>query len=136
MPNIIQYPTTMEEQIDDMTAQELSYSAIHSYCTIEDQVAESELNVPYASLINKYRHFLTSYVGEWELTPDIKRIFMYSPKAMSYHVYGTTELWSVLLDLNNCKSIMEFDLDKVKLYNPYTINTMINEILILEGVIR
>ena len=44
MPNIIQYPATMEEQIDDMTAQELSYSAIHSYCTIEDQVAESELN--------------------------------------------------------------------------------------------
>lgn len=133
---MMDFPATIEEQVEDMQGQELGYPQIHNYCTIDNLVSEETLLVPYSSLINKYRHFLTPYVGNFEVPADLRRAFRYAPKALSYYIYRTTEMWSVLLDLNNCKSTMDFDKEVYKVYDPYNITSMINEILILEGVIK
>nr|DAS58635.1 MAG TPA: hypothetical protein [Caudoviricetes sp.] len=131
---ISEFPSTMEEQIEELTSEELNYRTIHNYVKIDDLVNEESLLVPHVSLINKYRHFLTPYVSEMELEGNTYQSIKYSPKLLSYILYGTTELWSCLLLLNNCKSVIDFDLKTVKIYNPDNIKDMINEILILEGV--
>lgn len=131
---ISEFPTTIEEQVEELTSEELNYRTIHSYLEINDLVNEESLLVPHVSLINKYRHFLTPYVGEMEFDDNTFNQIKYSPKMLSYILYGTTELWPCLLQLNNCKSVIDFNKKTVKVYNPDYIKDMINEILILEGV--
>ena len=60
----------------------------------------------------------------------------YRPKMLSYDLYGTTELWFLLLNLNGCKSIMEFTPKKIKFYDPDRLKSYINEILVLEGILE
>ena len=54
--------------------------------------------------------------------------FKYNPKALSYYLYGTTELWFLILRLNEMYSISEFSNDTIKLYSN-TILRKISEIL-------
>lgn len=131
------FPTTMEQQIAEGEARELSFRTLHTYAKINNLVDEDALVVPFGSLLNKYRHFLKPLVRDFPLPHLLYLRYRYSPKALSFDLYGTTEYWASLMELNNCISISEFDFEEsVKIYDPTKILDMVNEILILEEVIK
>lgn len=129
------FAATIEDQIEDANGHQLAYRNLHTNAEIDNLVTEEKLVVPFGSIINKYRYFLKPLVLEIEFTHEMKMNYHYSPKRLSMDLYGTTEYWAALLELNNCKSVIDFNMDKVKVYDPDTILDMINEILILEEVI-
>ena len=57
--------------------------------------------------------------------------YKWQPKLYCYNVFGTTELWSLLLRVNNLISASEFTLQTFLTFSSKTI-PIINEMLILE----
>ena len=57
--------------------------------------------------------------------------YKFKPKSLSMDLYGTTELWSAILRINDIISISEFSLKKIRLFTT-DILSVLNEVLILE----
>lgn len=130
-------PATIEEQILEGENNELSFRTLHTYANIENAVDEERLVVPFGSLLNKYRHFLKPLVTELPLNHTLYLKYRFSPKTLSLDLYDTTEYWASLMELNNCVSISDFDFEEsIKVYDPTQILDMVNEILILEEIIK
>lgn len=131
------FPASMEEQITNGESQELSFRTLHTYANVKNVVDEERLVVPFGSLLNKYRHFLKPLVRELPLNHTLYLKYRFSPKSLSLDLYDTTEYWASLMELNNCISISDFDFEEsIKVYDPTQILGMVNEILILEEIIK
>lgn len=83
------------------------------------------------NLLDKYRGDLKSYEIFLKLSKDEEKKFFYNPKFLSYELYGTTELWHAILDLNEIYSASQFSMNPLKVYDG-GILTAITEILNLE----
>lgn len=83
------------------------------------------------SLYNKYANEISSILHEVELTDYEYITYRFQPKLFCYHYYGTTELWSLLLKVNNMMSVAQFDKKKIVMFSG-EIFKIISEILILE----
>lgn len=127
------YYSTIQELIDSVKDMEVSYRNLHSNIYINN--GKDIIKIPYKSIIREYLPFFESIVVELPLTPAEVVDYRYKPKKLSYDLYGTTELWSSLLELNNIYSVIEFDLEKVKVFDPKELPKLLNEVLILEDVL-
>jgi hypothetical protein len=85
------------------------------------------LIVPYKSFICKYYHALSDYIIEYEFTDEEYHRYYQSPKLLSTDLYGTPELWSWILYINNCRSVANFTERKVKVFSN-NIDTAITEL--------
>lgn len=67
------------------------------------------------------------------ITMDETRLdhYAYNPKLFSYDIYGTTELWFMILQINEMHSVSEFYKPKIKTYSSRIINQLL-EIFDLE----
>lgn len=128
-------PSTMEEQIEDIMDRDISYRQLHQPVVVKDLVSGINIKVPFSSLTNKYRDFLSKIIIEVDFDDRTTAYYKYKPKRLSEDLYGTTELWSDLLILNNYISITEFIPTRVKAYDPTLLKEYLNEILILENLI-
>ena len=128
--------TYVNDIIEDMKEEEISYNTMHSNAIITDKNSNNTIKIPFMSLTNKYKDFFKKIVIELPLADDEAQIYKLKPKLLSEKLYGTTELWYTLLELNNLKSIIEFDLKTIRLYDPVEYKKYFNEILILEGIIK
>lgn len=79
-----------------------------------------------------------NYLNELGIKPtyivmDDSRLeyYAYNPKLFSYDTYGTTELWFMILQLNEMHSASEFYKPKIKAYSSKIINQLL-EIFDLE----
>lgn len=127
--------THLLDTIYDAKEAEICSKNLHVLATIYDNQTKETIRVPYASILSNYRDFLEPAVVRTKLSEGELMRYRYSPKWLSEHLYGTTELWSVLLDLNGMLSTLDFNRDKIKIYNQHTFNLYLNEILIMEGKI-
>lgn len=127
--------TYVEDMIEDSKEEEISYRTLHTNAFITDKNSNKDMKIPFLSLTNKYRDFLEKIVIEIPLEDDEAQVYKLRPKLLSEKLYGTTELWFTLLELNNLKSIIEFDLKTIRVYDPTEYKKYFNEILILEGII-
>ena len=59
--------------------------------------------------------------------------YKFQPKKYCYDEYGTTELWSLLLKINNMTSAMEFTKKTIKVFDGDRLIEILNDILILEA---
>ncbi len=125
----------ISDQLSDIKKQELSYRKLHSNAFIRDARTDSVIKIPFMSLTNKYKDFLEPYKILIPLSNIEQYTYKYQPKKLSEEMYGTTELWYTLLELNNLKSITEFTPTELYMYDPHKIVDLINEILILEGLL-
>lgn len=57
--------------------------------------------------------------------------YRYQPKKFCFDMYGITELWFLILKINNMVSTLEFDRKTLRVFSP-DITKVINEIMILE----
>ena len=120
--------------IDDLIAYnktlEISHNKLHLKASFTDNY-DNKIIFNYTSLIEKYRYFLQSKIKLIELTDNEYLKYKFKPKMLSADFYGTTELWSSIMRINNLMSITEFTLKKLKLFTS-DIMTVLNEILIIE----
>lgn len=67
-------------------------------------------------LLSKYRNELDGEIETVTLTDEEYAKYAYNPKRFCYDVYGTTEIWDLILQLNELYSASEFSLRSLKLY--------------------
>ena len=128
-------PATVPEQVSLAKDMEISYRTLHPALVISNVKDDDVIRVPYSSIINKYKDFLSTIVVEIKLDDAMREKYMYKPKMVSNELYGTTELWSEILILNNAYSVIEFTPRVLKCYDPNRFKSFINEIILLEDVL-
>ena len=128
--------STIQGAIACGVAQDVRYGTYHEMTRIQNEQTGEIIRVPAMSLMNKYRHFLQEIVTvKFKMSDEEFRKYKYAPKRLSFDLYGTTEYWSALLELNNCLSISDFNKQWIKAYDPKRLPSYVNEILIKEGLL-
>lgn len=131
-----QYYATISDLIRSIDHEEISYRNLHTTFCIRENGTDT-IQVPYKSIIREYIDLMNEDAVSVKLPDDEVRIYQYKPKKLSLDLYGTTELWAGLLELNYMYSVLNFDCMKPFLvFNPGTVRKKINEILIAEEVIK
>lgn len=125
-------PVSLSEQIETVKDLEISYRMLHNNAIITDIETGRKIEIPFISLLNKYKYILTDITTTIRFDERLTRYYLFKPKLLSYDLYGTVELWSEIMRLNNWSSITEFKPHKVKVYDPGKLKAFLNEILILE----
>ena len=92
---------------------------------------ENKLIVNYDTILTKYMYELKDLKERYELSNEDYIRYRFNPKLLSYDLYGTTELWALLLDINEISSVTEFDLQSVYVF-PTSIVDRLERILNLE----
>lgn len=129
------YPTLEKQVAGELTA-DILYRNSHSYVKISNPEKNDSVVVPLESFTNTYRYFLKNEVKELTFTDAQYKHFRQNPHALSDVLYGSTHYWAMLLELNNCTTRFEFDLHKVKYYDPLSIVRLLNEIYLKESTIE
>lgn len=128
------YYSTIQELIDSVKDMEISYRNLHTNVYLRND--GTVIKIPYKSITREYLNYFKPAVVEAELTDAEIAMYKFKPKKLSYDLYGTTELWSVLLELNNLYSIIDFNLEtRIKVFEPKTFLKLLNEVMILEEII-
>lgn len=125
--------TYLKEMIADSKEADFRASNMNSVAIITDAYSGENIKVPYASITNKYADVLSPYVKNVIFTQSEFDKYKYKPKLFCEDLYKTTELWSSILQLNGMLSVLDFNRFFVKIYDPRTIDEILNELLILEG---
>lgn len=128
-------PATITELIEWGKNEEISYRNLHTEAYINDLDNDRIIKIPLNNTMSAYRYFLDPYLIEFELHDEELQLYQFKPKSLSYKLYGTTELWALLLMINNCVSKIDFNKKKIKVLDPKSIKSFINEVLILEKVL-
>lgn len=81
-------------------------------------IGQKKLILNESSLLSKYRNELAQYLERRHLDSTEYQKYRFNPKRFSYDVYGTTELWFMILHANELYTINQFDLTDVWYYNP------------------
>ncbi len=124
---------TIQELIDSVKDMEISYRNLHTNVYIKNK--DDTIKIPYKSILKEYMPFLQSTVLTLQLTAPEVSLYRFKPKKLSYDLYGTTELWSALLEINRMYSIVEFNQEEYKVFDPKEFKTLLNEVMILENVL-
>lgn len=67
------------------------------------------------NLLNDYKEELDDLAITITLSDDELAKYMYKPKLLAYDIYGSTELYFVILFLNNLCNVKEFTNRKIKM---------------------
>jgi len=126
----------LEDQVSGETSEDVSYRTLHTNLKIQDQSSLITINIPYESIIDKYKDYLKGIITTLKLDSIQQAYFRYNPHALSDKIYGTPLLWSVLLELNNCTSRFEFDMSNIKYYEPNELMRYISDIMIKEEELK
>lgn len=128
--------STIWGAIEYGVSQEVRTGDYRTKALIQDSQSGEIIQIPYLSLINKYRDFLSEIVTDrFPLSDADYRKYKYSPTRLSFDLYGTTSYAYALMELNNCPSIIDFNKKWLRVYDPKKLPDYINEIYIKEGLI-
>lgn len=121
---------TLSEYISSYNQTDITFASLHLK---EKDTADSGDAIILLSdnIITKYKGDLEDHVTLVTLTTTEFNKYQYNPKVLSYDLYGTTELWTLILDLNQLYSTAEFSINPIKLYDTSILN-YIGAILNLE----
>ncbi len=129
-------PASMNEQIENAKALEISYRTLHEQAILKDKISGRNIQIPFASFTDKYKDFLNTIIVTVSLSDEEKAKYRYKPKMVSYDLYNTTEFWNDILLINNFYSLSEFQPgETLKVYDPNKLKNYINEIMIIENLV-
>lgn len=72
---------------------------------------------PYQTIIGRFHNILTPYIIDYTLSDNDYRKYYQKPKLLCSDLYGTPELWSGILYINNMVSVANFTKQKIKIFN-------------------
>lgn len=129
-------PASMNEQIENAKALEISYRTLHEQAILKDKISGRNIQIPFASFTDKYKDFLNTIIVTVSLSDEERAKYRYKPKMVSYDLYNTTEFWNDILLINNFYSLSEFQPgETLKVYDPNKLKDYINEIMIIENLV-
>ena len=104
-------------------------SSVMSYDKLLLKVKNSDGNIfPMYNLINDYYdELIISSVMIKMNDTEFKR-YQFRPKLLSYDLYGSTELFFLILLLNSMSSIKQFNTNRVKVLRPDSIGKILSYI--------
>lgn len=89
---------------------ELSHGNMQFKTKVDDMI------IPYQTLVCRYRNILRPYIKEVTLSDSDYAKYYQKPKLISMDQYGTPELWSSILYINNMVSVANFTKRNIKLF--------------------
>lgn len=125
-------PPTIKEQIEGSKNLDISHRSLNSHIYIENSMNNEVLKIPFNALYSKFKDYFDTVTAVIPLTEEQQVLYRFSPKKLSLKLYQTVEYWSLLLYLNECPSIIDFDLTKVRIVYNDKIKSFLNELFILE----
>lgn len=106
---------SLNGSIEDARTNKITLDNISNHYIFEEEVHMS------FSIMRKYEHIIRANV---ELV-DLPKNFYYRPEYLCYEYYKTTDLWYLILFVNNMTSPSEFIKEKVYIVKPEFIDTFI-----------
>lgn len=94
------------------------------------ELINGEIIFPIHNVITKNINVLNDYIIEYTMNDEDYQRYLYQPKLFCYEVYGTPELASSILYINNMTSITQFNKKKLKIFTD-TIMRAVNELMSL-----
>ena len=82
-------PVSLSEQITEAEKLEISYKSLHPSYTIYNEQTDETIELPFSSITNEYKTYLLACVKSIQLSEKEKENYRYSPKKLSYDLYGT-----------------------------------------------
>jgi hypothetical protein len=129
-------PATTREDIDRNGGKTLSHRNFNIGAYLHYTKNDETIKIPMNHIVNKYKEYFDPYIVEVEMEAEDERRYRYSPKKLSMDTYQTTEYWSIILYINECHSIVDFTPEGyIKLIQVNKIEELLNEIMILEGLL-
>lgn len=125
-------PTTIEDDIANGDSEGIGHRKLNGVLNLQYTNSDSSIKVPINPLVSKYKDFLEAYIYTVPLDEDEVREYRFAPKRFCLDVYGTTAYWSVILFINDCHSVLDFELTEIKYIDPGMIESLFEEILALE----
>lgn len=113
----------LQELIADGLAGEISLDTTSYVNRIDDMI------FPTSSVFDSYMDFIMPLAIDVNLNDTEYYKFKMRPKALSYFLYGTVELWALLLKLNRVQSTMDFDRRIVRVLDPKRLDVL-NKVII------
>ena len=104
--------TYIDQYIIDGKNNTFSLKNFYDSILIGDENKESIFRVPIDDFFLKHQKELESCKQPY-ICPET---YFYKPKALSFSIYGTTELWLSILRLNGLRSTCEFNYPVIWLY--------------------
>ena len=89
---------------------ELSHGNMQLKTTVGDMI------IPYQTLVCRYHNILTPYIESYTLSDSDFTKYYQKPKLLSMDLYGTPELWSGILYINNMVSVANFNKKTIKVF--------------------
>ena len=121
----IEKTSTIQELIEAGKSANMTYYN-SSYIERIGNIEYSIYNVLY-----DYMDELEPYLVTVTLSNDEYNRYCYRPKLLAYDIYGSTDLYFIIMIFNNICDVKDFNFRKVKLISPSNIS-VINNIFITE----
>lgn len=87
-----------------------------SYGEMQFKTRDGDVVSPYQTLIGRFYHSLSNYIVDRTLTKEELAKYHQRPKLFCQDTYGTPELWSGLLFINNMVSVTNFTKADIKVF--------------------
>ena len=121
---------TLSEFISQYETEELVSSAFYLQQVLTSN--NSKMLVNFDNLVIKYMPELKSLKKKVSLSKSEFAKYRYNPKLLSYDIYGTTELWFLILEANELHSATQFNNQVIYLFTTDIVEKM-TRILNLES---
>lgn len=113
--------STISDYVSDYRNLRISFDKLHlkDIQSLPNKDGSGYEDVLFAgdNVWQKYTEDLEDLVITKTYDRDERRRYICNPWALSYDLYGTTEFWHMLLDLNGVPTALEFRQTKVKVYD-------------------
>ena len=129
--NLPEKTATIEEFIDIGDTDDITYS---QFSILVKCIGENSI-IQYAqdNIIYDYLDELKEDAVEYEFTDDEYVKYRYKPKLLAYDLYGSTEIYFVIMALNGMCNIKDFNKRKLRLLYRSIMIELLNEIYSAES---
>lgn len=121
---------TIQDFIQEYEDETLSFNTLQ-FKEIIKKNDSSKMILASDTILLKYNEELRNATDLLTLSDAEVNKFAYNPKFLSYELYGTTELWFLLLHANEMHYASQFSINPVRVYNASIVG-IIDRILSLE----
>ena len=125
------HPTIDEGIENQKNRSDITHRMLNSCSFITDIKTGESIKIPFNPLYSKFKDYFDEVTAVVELNEKEQELYRYQPKRFSLRMYNTTEYWSLLLYLNECASITDFDLTSVRFVYNDKIQSFLNELFTL-----
>lgn len=102
---------TLDQFADSKSSNDISYYSM----SLLEKDPQNNIEYDVFNVVSDYMNELKAMAKEVELTETEYYTYRYRPKILAHYLYGNSELYFIILWLNDMWSAKDFNLKKIKL---------------------